>query len=417
MFPQIKPSKKLIYLDHAATTPLDPIVQKAMAPFWHEKFGNPSSLYKQGIEAKRAVEDSRKKIADLLGARPNEIIFTAGGTESVNLAIFGVARQNKHGHIVTSKIEHHAVLKCCEALAEPSFASPFAKASGDKKASEGKQGSGVSYVNVDAQGFINLDELKKAIRPRTVLVSVMYANNEVGTIEPIAEIAKIIRKINLHRTQKNLPPILFHTDACQAAGALDLNVNRLGVDLLTLNGSKIYGPKQTGILYVRTGVKLHPLVFGGGQEHNLRSGTENVPGIVGLARALELAEKNKAKEVLRLEKLRDYFIKRLLKISGVSLNGPRGQGRLANNVNICADGVEGEALMLYLDGHNIAVSTGSACATSLVDPSHVIMALGKSAAQAQNSIRMTLGKATTKQELDYVLKVLPGLVTELRKIR
>ncbi len=393
MFPLIKPSKKPIYLDNAATTPVDPLVIKAMAPFWREKFGNPSSLYKQGIEAKRAVEGNRKTIADLLGARPSEIIFPAGGTESINLAILGV----KGKHIVTTKIEHHAVLKSCEALAE--------------------QGNTVSYVVVDREGFVNLEELKKSIKPQTVLVSVMYANNEVGTIEPIAEIGKILRKINVGRAAKKLPPILFHTDACQAAGALDLNVNRLGLDLMTLNGSKIYGPKQTGLLYVRAGIQLRPLIYGGGQEQGLRSGTENVPGIVGLATALDLAERGKAKENLRLTKLRDYFIQKLLKLPGVSLNGPQRQGRLANNINICLEGVEGEALMLYLDGYNIAVSTGSACATSLTDPSHVIMALGKSAVEAQSSIRMTLGKFTTKQELDYVLKVLPGVVAELRRVK
>ena len=407
MFPQIKPSKKLIYLDHAATTPLDPVVKKAMETFWSARFGNPSSLYKQGREAKLAIEQARQKIASLIGARPQEIIFTAGGTESINLAIFGVAGRgvNKHPHIVTTTIEHHAVLKSCEALAG--------------------QGSDVTYVNVDAEGFVNLDQLKKCIKKETVLVSVMYANNEIGTIEPIEKISKLLRQINLQRTQKKLPHVLFHTDACQAAGVLDLNVNRLGVDLLTLNGSKIYGPKQTGILYVRTGVELEPLIYGGGQERNLISGTENVPGIVGLAKALELAENNRVKETARQEKLRDYFIKQLLKIPNVELNGPdstkvtsgKPLERLPNNINVSFVGVEGEALMLYLDGYNIAVSTGSACATSLTDPSHVILALGKSASQAQSSIRMTLGKATTKPELDYVLKVLPGIVAELRRIQ
>ena len=378
-----------IYLDHAATTPLDPMVKKAMEPFWNQKFGNPSSLYKQGREAKLAVEESRKTIADLIGARPQEIIFTAGGTESINLAIFGVAKQYQKVHVITTKIEHHAVLRSCEAL----------------------QGWGkdVTYLNVDGEGFIKLDELKKAIKPHTVLVSVMYANNEVGTIEPIEQISKLLRQINIERAKKKLSRILFHTDACQAAGALDINVNRLGVDLMTINGSKIYGPKQVGILYVRAGIKLEPIIYGGGQEQDLRSGTENVPGIVGLAKALELAEKNKVKENFRLQKLRDYFIKKM--VSGTILNGAVDR-RLPNNINICFNGIEGEALMLYLDAYNIAVSTGSACATSLTDPSHVLLAMGKTSQQAQSSIRVTLGKSTTKKQLDYVLKVLPE-VTKL----
>src|ERR1051326_2612068 len=271
----IKSLKKSIYLDYAATTPIDSKVLKAMLPFLREKFGNPSSLYKKGMKAKAAIDNARSQIASLIGARPGEIIFSAGGTESINLAIFGVAREHKSrtkkfGHIITSKIEHHAVLHSVQALE--------------------KEGFEVTYLDVDKQGFIDIAGLEKSIRPNTILVSVMYANNEIGTIEPIAQIGKLIKRINTNREADSHPRILFHTDACQAASSLNLNVNDLGVDLMSLNGSKIYGPKQVGLLYVRSGVKLHPLIFGGEQERGLRSGTENVAGIIGLAEALKISE-------------------------------------------------------------------------------------------------------------------------------
>ncbi len=414
MLPNIKPSKKVIYLDHAATTPLDPRVKKTMEPFWSEYFGNPSSLYKKGREGTNAISAARKTIAQIINASSNEIIFTAGGSESINLAILGVARQyrlahKEGGHIIASAIEHHAVLHCLDALKQEGFE--------------------FSLVDVDENGFIDQKKLKDAVRSDTILISVMYANNEIGTIEPIAEIGKWLRQTNELRIKNNESRIIFHADSCQAAGALDLNVEKLGVDLLSANGSKIYGPKQTGFLYVKSGVKLRPLIFGGGQEKNLRSGTENVPGIVGLAEALRIAQKDKAKENKRLIKLRDYFIDQLFKkVPKIVLNGPSisaaadSEGRpdqitrLPNNVNISILDIEGEALLLYLDSYNIAMSTGSACTSTSLDPSHVILAIGRPYEYAHGSMRFTLGKDTTKTDIDYVMKVLPSIVQELRRI-
>lgn len=406
MLTQIKPYKKIIYLDYAAATPLDFRVRKAMEPFWDEKFGNPSSLHKKGREAKDAVDDARRIIAGIVGARPQEIIFTAGGTESVNLAIFGAARafmlsRRKKPHIITLKIEHHSVLKSFEALA--------------------KEGCAASYVDVDKDGFVQLDKLKMAVRQETALVSIMYANNEVGTIQPIAKIGKWLKKENQKREAKNLPRILFHTDACQAAGFLDLNVQKLGVDLMSVNGGKIYGPKQSGFLYAKSDISIKPLIWGGGQEADLRSGTENVPGIVGLAKALELAQKNLESENQRLLKLRDYFILKVLEIPKTILNGPAvkngGLNRLPNNINVSFLGAEGETLMLYLDSYGVAVSTGSACATGLLDPSHALLALGLPEKQAQSSIRFTLGKSTNKKQLDFVVGVLKKIILLLRKVK
>ncbi len=401
MLPKVKPAKKTIYLDHAATTYLDPRVEKAMRPYLSQRYGNPSSLYKQGKEAAESVAQARADIAQILHCVPKEIIFTAGGTESINLAVFGVARafelaQKKKGHVIASTLEHHAVLHSIDALAE--------------------EGWSTSLINVDARGFIDLNKLKKAVRKDTVLISIMYANNEIGTIEPIAEIGKWLRKLNIERLEKKLPKIYFHTDACQAGGSLDLDINHLGVDLMSINGSKIYGPKQTGFLYVKAGTRLRPLIFGGGQEKNLRSGTENVPGIVGLAEALKLAQKDLSQENKRLRALRDYFIKQLFKdIPKIVLNGPK-DNRLPNNINVSILEIEGETLLLYLDSYNIAVSTGSACTTTATDPSHVLLALGCTPKDAYSSVRFTLGHRTTKTELDYVMKVLPQIVKELRRL-
>lgn len=411
---QLKQSKQLVYLDHAATTPVRPEVLAAMRPYWSNVFGNPSSLYKQGLQARQALENARKTIAGVLSAQSEEIVFTAGGTESANLAVLGVARAYRKthktgGHIITSQIEHHAVLHACQQLEREGFA--------------------VTYIGVDAEGFFNLKEFKQSIRKDTILVSLMYANNEIGTIEPIAEIGKLIKKISIERqtlSTKHLAlstRILFHSDACQAAGSLELHVRKLGVDLFTLNASKIYGPKQVGCLYVRKGVQLEPVVYGGGQEKDMRSGTENVPGIVGFAKALDLAQKERVKEVKRLLVLRDYFIAQVLKkIPAAKLNGPIdrqaklntnefnfGLRRLPNNVNFQLQ-AEGEAVMLYLDAQNIATATGSACATESVDPSHVLKAIGLTDGEAKSSVRLTFGKATTKQQLSYVLKVLPQVV-------
>jgi cysteine desulfurase len=388
---------KTIYLDYAATTPMDSLVKKAMLPFFGVKFGNPSSLHRLGREAKQAVEEARKKIADLIGARSEEIIFTAGGTESVNLAIFGIARQHKpkQCRLIASKIEHHAVLSSFEALQ--------------------KEGFGATLIKVDNNGSVNLNELKKAIRPETKLISIMYANNEIGAIEPIAEIGKWLRAENAKRKKQNKSPIIFHTDACQAAGFLDLDVNRLGVDLMTINGSKIYGPKQTGVLYVKRGIKLKPLICGGGQEQGLRSGTENVAGVVGLAKALELAQANREKENERLSGLSGYVIESIKKkIKNVYLNGSLNN-RLPNNINISIKDVEGETLLLYLDACEICVSTGSACESQNISPSHVLMAIGLTPRQAKESIRITLGKYTTKNDLDYFIKKLSEYVEMIRK--
>lgn len=413
MLSQIKPAKPPVYLDHAATTPVRAEVLAAMRPYWSSVFGNPSSLYGQGMQARQVLEAARKSVADVLSVRPEEIVFTAGGTESANMAILGVARAYRKthktgGHIITSHIEHHAVLHACKRLEQEGFA--------------------VTYIGVNKEGFFDLKELKQSIRKDTILVSLMYANNEIGTIEPIAEIGKLVRKVNLERsllqpTTYNSQPVLFHSDACQAAGSLELNVHKLGVDLLTLNASKIYGPKQVGCLYVRKGVQLEPVVYGGGQEKDLRSGTENVPGVVGFARALELAHKERASELKRLVVLRDYFIAQALKkIPKATLNGPADVGikkasselnfglrRLPNNINLQLQ-AEGEAVMLYLDAKNIATATGSACATDSADPSHVLKAIGLTDAEAKSSLRITLGKSTTKQQLNYVLKVLPEVV-------
>jgi cysteine desulfurase len=424
MFPRVKPAKHTIYLDHAATTYLRPEVVKAMKPFEHDKFGNPSSLYKKGREGSDAIQEARRNTAEILCCKPSEIIFTAGGTESVNLAIFGIARAyelatKQKGHIISSTIEHHAVLRSLEALAE-----------------EGWQ---ITLVNVDKEGFVNMSELQKAVRKNTVLISIMYANNEIGTIEPINSIGKWLSGFNKDRQRKKMPKIYFHTDACQAAGSLELDVNHLGVDLLSLNGSKVYGPKQTGLLYVKSGSRIRPLIFGGGQEKGLRSGTENVAGIVGMAAALQSAQKERIKENKRLRLLRNYLIDQLFKkIPNISLNGPSELGvvindsrekikttrtrkvsaplRLTNNVNVSLDGIEGETLMLYLDSYNVAVSTGSACTSTSNDPSHVILALGYSKARALSSIRFSLGKKTNKTDIDYVLKVLPPVIEQLRNL-
>lgn len=408
MLPQIKPSEKSIYLDHAATTYLDPRVKEAMEPFWDDYYGNPSSLYKKGREALNATSTARKTIAGILNCKSDEIVFTAGGSESINLAILGAARQWRlhnpsGGHIIASAIEHHAVLHSLDALKQEGFT--------------------FTLIDVDQDGFIKLDELKLAIQPDTILVSVMYANNEIGTIEPIFEIGKWLKVLNEQRLADKLPKILFHTDACQAAGALELDVQKLGVDMLSANGSKIYGPKQTGFLFLRSGVRVRPLIFGGGQEKNLRSGTENVAGIVGLAEALRLAQAERDEENKRLQELRDYFMNEIeAKVPKIVFNGPDERKphdkmlRLPNNINVSILDIEGEALLLYLDSYNIAMSTGSACTSTSLDPSHVILAIGRPYEYAHGSMRFTLGKQTTKEDINYVMTVLPGIVEELRRI-
>lgn len=381
-------AKKIIYLDHAATTYLDPKVERAMKPFGSKNFGNPSSLYSLGRQAKAALNEARIVIAQILNCQASEIIFEGSGTESVNHALIGVAMANRArgNHLITSATEHHAVLHACEFLES--------------------QGFEVTYLPVDKEGIVSLDMLKDSIRPETILVSIMSANNEIGTVQPIKEISELIKSIT--------PSILFHTDACQAAGYLPLDVEQLGVDLMSVNGSKIYGPKGTGLLYVKAGTAIQPIIHGGEQENSQRAGTENVAGIIGLATALQLVQQNKSAEGRRLIKLRDKLIDGLIKIEGVSLNGGKNQ-RLPNNVNVTIAGVSGEKLVLELDKLGICCSTGSACTSGKVDPSHVIVALGNGYEQARGSLRLTLGHCNTDKDIITVLKALPKLVGQLRK--
>lgn len=388
---------KQIYLDHAATTYVDEKVVKKMLPFFTKEFGNPSSLYALGRRANSAISMSRKEIAGILGCNPLEVIFTGGGTESDNLAILGAARANKSfgNHIVTLKIEHHAVLYACGQLE--------------------KEGFTVTYLPVDEFGLVAVEKVIATLKTETILVTIMYANNEIGTIEPIAEIGKAIKKYNENH-RKGKAPVLFHTDACQAAGALDLDINRLHVDLLTLNASKIYGPKGVGVLYKKKGVKIQPLVFGGGQEFGLRSGTENVAGIVGLAEALKLAQTNKEKENKRLTDLRNYLWKGLnKKISKLKLNGHPTK-RLPNNLNLSILDIEGEAMLLYLDEIGVQAATGSACNSESLEPSYVLLAIGLPYEFAHGSLRFTLGHCNTKAEMDFLIKKLPPIVEKLREM-
>ncbi len=379
-------SKKDIYLDHAATTYLDSRVTKAMLPYFEKIFANPSSLHNLGLDAKKALDAARNSIAKILNADPKEIIFTAGGTESINLAIKGVAFKKGKGHIITSKIEHPAVLNTCAYLEQKGFS--------------------VTYLDVDQYGLISLKDLEKAIIKETILISIMYANNEIGTVQAIAEIGAIAKK---HK-------VLFHSDACQAAGALDLDVNKLNLNLMTLNGSKIYGPKGIGILFKSKSTILEPILHGGGQESGIRAGTENVPGIIGFAKALEIAQSEKDTENKRLIGLRDYLISNVLKnIPQTFLNGHPTK-RLPNNANLSFLNIEGESILLYLNEKKIYVSTGSACSSQQLKISHVLDAIGLNHDAAHGSIRFTLGKRNTKKDIDYLLKELPIIVESLRML-
>lgn len=381
----------MLYLDHASTTPTDPRVVKKMLPFFSDNFGNPSSIYRQGRKANQAVVNSRTQIGKFLNCDPEEVIFTSGGTESDNLAILGIARKAGQGHIITSQIEHSAVLNSCKQLE--------------------KEGFKVTYLPVSKEGIVDPDDVKKAIRKDTILVSIMYANNEIGTIQPIAEISEIIHEFN-----SKLPTpdtrLFFHTDACQAAGYLNMDVEALGVDLLTFNGSKIYGPKGVGVLYVKNGIKIQPIIFGGHQENSTRPGTENVPAIVGLAEAVRLISKYNHKDEI---KIRDYFIEKLLEIKDTELNGDKLK-RLPNNVNIYFKDVEGESAVLYLDKEGLACSTGSACLSKTLEPSHVILALGKSKEVAHCSLRLTHGRETTIKQIDEAVLKIKKVVSKLREM-
>lgn len=374
----------MIYLDYAATTPLDARVEETMRAYGREIFGNPSSLHAAGRAARAAIDTARDTIADLLGADPAELIFTGGGTEADNLAIKGVARamRSRGTHIITTAIEHHAVLESCVALEAEGFR--------------------MTYLRPDADGYIHPAQVADAITPETVLVSVMYANNEIGTVQPIAEIGRICRT-------RRVP---FHTDAVQAAGELPLAVRELQVDLLSLSAHKVYGPKGVGALYVRTGTRLRPLQHGGGHEHERRAGTENVAGIVGFATALSLA--HDPTETARIRALRDRLLAGLLAIPDSRVHGGMAP-RLANNANVGFAGVPGETLLLALDLEGIAISTGAACAAGAVEPSHVLLALGYPHGRAQEAVRFSLGRNTTAAEIDRTIEVVTAVVHRLRR--
>lgn len=377
----------MIYMDHAATTPIDSRVVEAMLPYFREKYANPSSLYTAAQEVRGAIDESRAKVAELLNSDVEEIIFTSGGTESNNLALKGVAFANKKKgkHIITSAIEHHAVLHPCEWLK--------------------KQGFKITFLPVDKYGFVNIKELENAIQKDTILISIMHANNEIGTIEPIEEIGKIAREKGIY----------FHTDAVQSIGKIPVDVKKMNVDLLSMSSHKIYGPKGTGALYVRRGVAIEPLLHGGGHEFNRRSGTENAAGIVGFGKAVEIAKKEMGSEAERLAKLRDRLIKGTLEIENSWLNGHPTK-RLPNNANFCFKFIEGESLILELDYRGISANTGSACSSKSLEPSHVLRAIGLKPEETHGSLRLTLGRQSTGKDVEYIIEVLPGIVKRLREI-
>jgi cysteine desulfurase len=380
-------SDGVIYMDHAATTPVDPDVLAVMLPYFTERFGNPSSIYRLGRESLDALETAHETIARVLGCRPVEIVFTGGGSEADNLAIKGVAyaKRRRGDHIITTAIEHHAVLHTCQQLE--------------------REGYRVTYLPVDATGLVDPADVAAAISDETALVTMLYANNEVGTIQPIAEIGRICRA-------RRVP---FHTDAVQAGGLLDLDVNTLGVDLLTLSAHKFYGPKGVGILYVRQGTRIQPQVLGGSQERNRRAGTENVAGAVGAATALERAQSSRAGESARLEALRDRLITTILRIPDTRLTGHL-QRRLPSHASFAFAGVEGESLLLNLDLIGVAASSGSACTTGSIEPSHVLTAMGISENGARGHLRLTLGHSNDAADVDFVLEHLPTIVERLRAL-
>ena len=379
---------KNIYFDNAATTKLDEEVLQEMMPYLTENYGNASSIYKIGREARKAVETAREQIAKVLNCKPNEIYFTAGGSESDNTAIKGIARANKNkgNHIITSKIEHPAVLETCKELE--------------------KEGFEVSYISVDENGIINLEELKNAIKPTTILITVMFANNEIGTIQPIEEIGQIAKENNIY----------FHTDAVQAVGSIKIDVQKLNIDSLSLSGHKFYGPKGIGALYVRTGIRFEKLIAGGHQERNKRAGTENVAGIVGIGKAFELAYSNLDEHNEKIRKLRDYYVEQVKeKIPYIKINGDM-EKRLPGNSNISFKFIEGEGLLLNLDLKGIYASSGSACTSGSLDPSHVLLAIGLPHEIARGSLRITIGKYNTKEEVDYLVENLVEIINRLREM-
>ena len=385
---------KPIYLDHAATTPLAPQVFEAMKPHFSDTFGNPSSIYTLAQQAREAVDDARDKVAKVLSCRTSEIVFTSGGTESDNAAIKGtaIALKNVGNHVITSSIEHHAVLHSCQQLEQMGF--------------------DVTYLPVDEFGKVSLSDIENAITAKTILVSIIMVNNEIGTVQQISDISKLIK----HKANSYNTTIPFHTDAVQAAGYLDLDVQQLGVDLLSLSAHKFYGPKGVGCLFIRKGMPFEPQQAGGGQERERRSGTLNVPGIVGLGNAVELAEQRRNTVVTHCANLRDKLIKELLEtVPGTKLNG-HPVDRVANNVNVSFEGVDGEPILLGLDFAGILGSSGSACSSASLEPSHVLLAIGLNAQEARGSLRLTLGLNNSEQEIEKTLDVLASLVKKLREM-
>jgi cysteine desulfurase len=379
---------KRVYLDYAATTPVHPEVILAMTPYFAEIWGNPSSIHACGLEARSAVEEARDKIAGLIGAHKDEIFFTSGGTEADNWALQGIASANRArgNHIITSSIEHHAVLETCKHLEE--------------------QGFSITYLPVDRYGMVNPDEVKKAITSKTILISIMHANNEVGSIQPIPEIGKVAKTAGVY----------FHTDAVQTVGHIPVDVNKLGVDMLSISAHKLYGPKGIGALYIRAGTDIQPLIYGGGQEKQMRAGTENVPGIVGFGKAVELAQEEMDDEARRISQLRDTLLKNIMKnVEHTYLNGHPTK-RLPNNANVSFAFVEGEAICLNLDLAGICAATGSACSSMSMEASHVLLAMGLSPELARSSLRFSFGKWSTEEDVKYVLEKLPAAVSRLRSI-
>jgi cysteine desulfurase len=376
-----------VYMDYAATTPVDPRVIKAMLPYFDKKFGNTMSIHSWGREAKEALEESREVITRLMNAKPEEIVFTSSATEANNFVMKGIAFANKQKgkHVIVSKIEHHCILESAHWLE--------------------KQGFEITFLPVDKYGLVDPADVENAIKDDTILVSIMHANNEIGTIEPIVEIGKICRKRNVY----------FHTDAAQTYGRIAVDVKKMNVDLLTASAHKIYGPKGVAALFIREGTKIEPLLHGGGHEFGLRSSTVNVAGIVGFAEAVRIAEKEMEKEAKKQIKLRDKLIKGVLEIEDSHLNG-HPKLRLPNNANFWFAFIEGESLITQLDMNGIAASTGSACSTEKLEPSHVLLAIGLKPHEAHGSLRLSLGRWTTEEEVDYVLEVLPKVVSKLRKI-
>jgi len=377
---------KNIYFDHAATTAVKPEVLEAMLPYFTEKYGNASSIYSLGRENKKAIDDAREKVAKALNALPKEIFFTSGGTESDNWAIKGVAFSNesKGKHIITTNIEHHAVLHTCKYLE--------------------KYGFEVTYVPVDNKGIVHVEDIEKAIRPDTILISIMFANNEIGTVQPIKEIGALAKEKGIY----------FHTDAVQAIGNIPIDVKDMNIDMLSLSGHKFYGPKGVGVLYIRDGVRISPMLHGGAQERGKRASTENVAGIVGLGKAIELATENIEQYNTKLIKLRDRAIKEILeKIPYSRLNGDE-KNRLPGNVNISFEFIEGESILLMLDMKGICASSGSACTSGSLDPSHVLLAIGLPHEIAHGSLRLTFGEENADSDLDYLLETLPPIIEKLR---